>query len=70
MINAISLGMELDRMLPEQMRPQYTEGYEGFFHLDQFHGNVEAAEMDYILRDFDAEKVKNMCDIFQSAVDF
>ena len=70
MINAISLGMELDSMLPEQMRPQYTEGYEGFYHLDQFRGNVEEAELIYILRDFDAEKVKNMCDIFQSAVDF
>lgn len=70
MINAISLGMELDRMLPEQMRPEYTEGYEGFFHLDQFRGNVEAAEMDYILRDFDADKVKNMSEILQAAVDF
>ena len=70
MINAISLGMELDRMLPEQMRPEYTEGYEGFFHLDQFHGNVEAAEMDYILRDFDADKVENMSAIIQAAVDF
>lgn len=70
MINAISLGMELDRMLPEQMRPQYTEGYEGFFHLDQFRGNVEGAEMDYILRDFDADKVENMSAIIQAAVDF
>ena len=70
MINAISLGMELDGMLPEQMRPQYTEGYEGFYHLDQFRGNVEEAEMIYILRDFDADKVKNMGEIFQAAVDF
>lgn len=70
MINAIALGMELDGMLPEQMRPQYTEGYEGFFHLDQFRGNVEQAEMIYIIRDFDAKKVKKMCTIFESAVDF
>ncbi|MDY6045214.1 MAG: peptidase T [Peptoniphilus sp.] len=70
MINAISLGMELDGMLPEQMRPQYTEGYDGFYHLDQFRGNVEKAEMIYIIRDFDAEKVEKMCDIFRSAVDF
>lgn len=70
MINAIALGMELDNMLPEQMRPQYTEGYEGFFHLDQFRGNVEQAEMIYIIRDFDAKKVEKMCTIFESAVDF
>lgn len=70
MINAIALGMELDGMLPEQMRPQYTEGYEGFFHLDQFRGNVEQAEMIYIIRDFDAKKVEKMCTIFESAVNF
>ena len=70
MINAIAIGMELDGMLPEQMRPQYTEGYEGFFHLDQFRGNVEQAEMIYIIRDFDAKKVEKMCTIFESAVDF
>ena len=70
MINAISLGMELDRMLPAAMRPEYTEGYEGFYHLDQFRGNVEEAQMDYILRDFDADKVKKMCDIMEAAVDF
>ena len=70
MINAIGLGMELDRMLPAAMRPEYTEGYEGFYHLDQFRGNVEEAQMDYILRDFDADKVKKMCDIMEAAVDF
>lgn len=70
MINAISLGMELDRMLPAAIRPEYTEGYEGFYHLDQFRGNVEEAQMDYILRDFDADKVKKMCDIMEAAVDF
>ena len=70
MINAIALGMELDRMLPEQMRPQYTEGYEGFFHLDQFHGSVDSAEMAYILRDFDAEKVQAMEEILRAAVEF
>lgn len=70
MINAISLGMELDRMLPAAMRPEHTEGYEGFYHLDQFRGNVEEAQMDYILRDFDADKVKKMCDIMEAAVDF
>lgn len=68
MINAIALGMELDRMLPEQMRPQYTEGYEGFYHLDQFRGNVESAEMVYILRDFEAKNVEKMSKIFEAAV--
>lgn len=70
MINSISLAMELDRMLPEQKRPQYTEGYEGFFHLDEISGSVENTKMEYILRDFDYAEILNMVDLFQNAVDF
>lgn len=70
MINAISIAMELDKMLPEQKRPQYTEGYEGFYHLDEIKGSVEKAEMDYILRDFDYATIQDMQKLFQDAVDF
>ena len=39
---------ELDRLLPEAERPEHTEGYEGFYHLDAMNGTVEEAMMDYI----------------------
>ena len=34
-------------MLPEQEKPAYTEGYEGFFHLDSMEGSVEEADRLY-----------------------
>lgn len=40
-------------MLPENEKPQYTEKYEGFFHLNQIGGNVENTTLHYIVRDHD-----------------
>ena len=54
MINALLVAMELNGMLPDET-PRNTEGYEGFFHLTDFCGTVEAAEMSYILRDHSSE---------------
>ena len=56
MINAASIAAEFDSMLPANERPQYTEGYEGFFHLMHISGGVEQTELSYIIRDHDKEK--------------
>ncbi len=56
MINAILVGMEFQQMLPAFENPAYTEGYEGFFHLDRITGSVEEAELFYIIRDHDQTK--------------
>ncbi len=56
MINAITLGMEYDRTLPHDQRPEHTEGYEGFFHLMDFQGTVDSATLRYIIRDHDKVK--------------
>lgn len=53
MINALTVAMEFDRLLPDFERPQHTEGYEGFYHLHGMQGGVEHAEMRYIIRDHD-----------------
>jgi len=53
MKNAILIGTELNSLLPVEQRPEYTEGYEGFFHLIGFSGSVEEADMTYIIRDHD-----------------
>ena len=53
MKNAILIGMELNALLPVEQRPEYTEGYEGFFHLISFKGEVETATFSYIIRDHD-----------------
>ncbi|MDE7299076.1 MAG: peptidase T, partial [Lachnospiraceae bacterium] len=56
MKNALLIGMEFERMLPEQEKPAYTAGYEGFFHLDSMEGTVEEARLVYIIRGHDRAK--------------
>ena len=56
MINAMHIAMEFAALLPEAQRPEHTEGYEGFFHLIAMHGEVELAELRYIIRDHDMGK--------------
>ncbi len=53
MINACRVAMEFQSMLPEAEVPEHTEGYEGFYHLDEMEGTVEHAVLKYILRDHD-----------------
>ena len=55
MVNANLLAMELAAMLPEEERPETTEGYQGFYHLLGVQGNIELASMSYIIRDHDRE---------------
>ena len=56
MINALLVGMEFHRMLPVEQNPMYTEGYEGFYHLEGMSGNEESALLHYIVRDHDRTK--------------
>ena len=51
MINAAIVAREYDRRLTDRDRPEYTEGYEGFYHLTEINGCVESAKLKYILRD-------------------
>lgn len=53
LINASLVAMEFNAMLPEQSRPEHTEGYEGFFMLDKISGTIEDASMTYLIRDHD-----------------
>lgn len=55
MLNALRLSTEFDRMIPQNERPENTEGYEGFYHLIKITGTVEKAVMEYIIRDHDRE---------------
>ena len=54
MKNAQTIAMEFHGMLPKDACPEKTEGYEGFYHLTDFNGNVEQAVMKYIIRDFNS----------------
>src|SRR5699024_7126295 len=55
-INGGKMGAELIAKFPEKETPEHTSGYEGFYHLISVNGDVENAEITYIIRDFDKEK--------------
>ena len=70
MLNAMYVGMELAAMLPVAQRPEYTSGYEGFFHLTGFNGTVEEANMSYIIRDHDRARFEQKKALMQEVVAF
>jgi len=55
MKNAMRIAMELNSLLPAEQKPEYTEGYEGFFHLIGINGTVEECSLEYIIRDHDSK---------------
>ncbi|EEM13670.1 MULTISPECIES: peptidase T [Bacillus] len=55
MLNASKLAMEFHAKLPVEEAPEYTEGYEGFYHLISINGDVEKNKVHYIIRDFDRD---------------
>ncbi|HPB57566.1 MAG TPA: peptidase T [Bacteroidales bacterium] len=59
MVNAQLLAMEFNALLPEFERPQYTQDYEGFYLLISMKGEVEEAELQYIIRDHDQTLFEN-----------
>ena len=70
MKNAILIGMELNSLLPVEQRPEYTCGYEGFFHIIGFNGRVEEATFSYIIRDHDMDLYEKRKQTMQECVDF
>lgn len=56
MVNANNLGQQFNSLLPPSEVPERTEGYEGFYHLMSFEGNVEKATLQYIIRDHDKKQ--------------
>ena len=70
MINASNVGMEYHGMFPAHMRPEHTEGREGYIHLTKFEGSTDHAVMEYIIRDHDAKKLDEKTELMQRAEKF
>ena len=70
MKNAMRIAIELNSLLPVEQKPEYTEGYEGFFHLIGFNGTVEEATISYIIRDHDMDLYEHKKAVMQDCVDF
>ncbi len=67
MINAVLLGIEFNDLLPKDMIPSKTEDHEGFIHLDEFKGDVEAVTLSYILRDHDKSLLEDKKEMLKKA---
>ena len=70
MINSMYLAMEFQSLLPAAQKPEYTYGYEGFFHLLHMEGEVEESRLDYIIRDHDTDKFERKKDQMAAAAAF
>lgn len=70
MINSVEIAMELNSMLPENQKPKYTEGYEGFFLLTSLNGDVEETTVKYIIRDHFKDKFEEKKALMQKIVNF
>ena len=68
MINAVRIAAELDSMLPQEQRPEYTDRYDGFYHLIQLNGTAPEAEAHYIIRDHDAELFDQKIKLMETCV--
>ena len=69
MINASRVATEYEQHLPQHMVPEHTDGRDGFIHLHGMKGDCDKAELTYILRDHDADKLEAMKDLMRSAAD-
>ncbi len=69
MINSLLYAAEFIRSMPADETPQCTEGYEGFYHLNAMQGDVEETVLDYIIRDFSADKFEARKAFMEKQVD-
>lgn len=69
MLNAIKLAIAFNDRLPAEQAPEFTEEYEGFFHLLSFSGTTETSEIEYIIRDHDREIFEEKKKLINQLVD-
>lgn len=70
MINSLRVAMEIENMLPVNEKPEYTEGYEGFYLLDDINGSVDHTVVNYIIRDHSMEKFEQKKTYIRKVVGF
>ena len=70
MLNAAGAAARFACALPEHRTPEHTENREGYIHLGGMTGNVEEAQLHYILRDHDASKLEESKVLMQKTADY
>lgn len=70
MLNSQEVAFELHSMLPAFEKPEHTENYEGFYHLNNISGSMEKTSMTYIIRDHDRAKFEERKAYFKRVADY
>ena len=70
MVNSQYIAMEFQSLLPAAQKPEHTEGYEGFFHLNSMEGTVEETTLRYIIRDHDMAKFEEKKSVMETVAEF
>ena len=70
MINSILIAQEFQSLLPAFENPTFTEGYEGFYHLNGISGSVEQTVCEYIIRDHDRKLFEKKKQFFAECAEF
>lgn len=70
MVNACNVAMEFHAMFPTFMRPEHTEGRDGFIHLLKMKGYTDEAKLEYIVRDHDGKKLDEKLALMKRAEDW
>jgi len=69
MQSAIKIAGQIIAALPYNLSPEGTENREGFVHPVSISGHVETAEIEFIIRDFDDQKLKQHADVICGIAD-
>lgn len=67
MVNAITMAIKFQELMPKEAVPEKTEDREGFIHLMRFDGDVENTTLSYIIRDHDREAFETKKDSMKDA---
>ncbi|WP_440896903.1 peptidase T [Amphibacillus sp. Q70] len=68
MLNAIKLAIAFNDRLPAEQAPEFTEEYQGFYHLLSLTGDTESSKLYYIIRDHDREAFEQKKDFMNELV--
>ena len=70
MVNSIELAYEFYNLLPQFAKPEFTEKYEGFNHLNDINGNVGKTTLGFIIRNHNMDLFNKQKEDFYLIRDF
>ncbi len=70
MVNAIILASEFNALLPVEQRPEFTQDYEGFYHIIKFDGTVDLSTIQYIIRDHCKDKFQEKKSLIEESITY